>query len=219
MRIWGLSIILATIYGCQSKVDVSQPTPQPLKLKTILVLPFEDMSVGHGENLNARCPVCERVFITGEVEDAGDSFLTNQLIVWLQKNSNYEIAVLPISLDSQALLYSSNETAGLVNRKIADLGRRHNADAVLIGFLYRFKERVGKGYSIESPASVAFGMHLIRVSDQRTVWSANYEETQRSLGENVLLLGQFLKRGGRWVTAEEMARAGLEKILKKFPMS
>ena len=198
---------------------MSQPTPQPLNIKTILVLPFEDMSLGSGENLNARCPVCERVFITGEVEDTASSFLTNQLLVWLQKNSNYEIAASPLSLDSQSVLYSSNETTGAANRRIADLGRRNNADAVLVGYLYRFKERVGKGYSAESPASVAFGMHLIRVSDRRTVWSANYEETQRSLGENVLQIGQFLKRGGRWVTAEEMSRAGLEKILKKFPTS
>ena len=87
----------------------------------------------------------------------------------------------------------------------------------LVGFVYRFRERVGKGFSAESPASVAFDLNLIRVMDGRTVWSANFDETQQSLGQNLFQLGTFLTRGGRWITAEDMATDGLDKIMEKFP--
>jgi hypothetical protein len=55
------------------------------------------------------------------------------------------------------------------------------------------------------------------VTDGRTVWSANFDETQQSLSQNLFQLGTFLSRGGRWVTAKEMATTGLNNILEKFP--
>jgi len=83
--------------------------------------------------------------------------------------------------------------------------------------VYRFRERVGKGFSAESPASVAFDLNLIRVTDARTVWSGSFDETQQTLGQNLFQLGTFLSRGGRWVTAKDMATDGLKNMLKKFP--
>jgi len=64
---------------------------------------------------------------------------------------------------------------------------------------------------------VAFDIDLIRVADGRTVWSGSFDETQQSLGENLFQLGTFIARGGRWVTAKDMATSGLNNILKKFP--
>ncbi len=78
---------------------------------------------------------------------------------------------------------------------MADRGRRHGADGVLVGFVYRYKERVGKAYGVESPASVAFDIHLIRVADGRTIWSAHFDETQQSLGDNLFKLGSFSLAG------------------------
>jgi hypothetical protein len=39
------------------------------------------------------------------------------------------------------------------------------------------------------------------------------EEEQRALSENVLKLGKFLKRGGKWVRAEVLSQEGIEKGL------
>ena len=46
---------------------------KPTKLsgiKTILILPFKDMAAVFGENANGRCPVCGKVFTTGEVAES-----------------------------------------------------------------------------------------------------------------------------------------------------
>lgn len=209
--------VIGLHFACQSSVDVTEAPSVPLNIEKILVLPFEDMSVLQGENIDARCPVCGRIFITGEVADGADRLLTDKLVSWLQSNTHFQILVSNPSQDTPPLFYSTSGEETVARNVLADVGRKNKADAVLVGFLYRFRERVGKGYSVESPASVAFGMHLIRTADAHTIWSANFDETQKSLGENLFQLGSFLSRGGRWVTAEDMAVSGLDKILKKFP--
>lgn len=209
--------ILGLLFGCQTPVHVSEAPSEPLNFEKILVLPFKDASMTAGESLDTRCPVCGRVFITGEVADEAAIFLSGQLVSQLKSNTHYQIVYTGFTTASLTALYSANETTVAAKKALADRGRRHGADGVLVGFVYRYKERVGKGYGVESPASVAFDMHLIRVADGRTIWSAHFDETQQSLGDNLFKLGSFLSRGGRWVTAEELAKSGLEKILEKFP--
>ena len=210
-------ILILGLLGCQTPVHVSEAPSGPLNFDIILVLPFKDASMTAGESLDTRCPVCGRVFITGEVIDEAANFLTDQLVSRLKRNTNYQIVYTRFTPASLMALYSANETTGATKKALADRGRRHDADGVMVGFVYRYKERVGKGYGVESPASVAFDMHLIRVADERTIWSAHFDETQQSLGDNLFKLGSFLSRGGRWVTAEELAKSGLEKILERFP--
>ena len=210
-------LILGLFFGCQSPVHVSEPPSAPLSFEKILVLPFKDASMTGGESQHPRCPVCGRVFISGEVADDAAIFLTDQVVSRLKSHTNYQIVYTGLTTASLTALYSANETTVAAKKALADRGRRHGADGVLVGFVYRYKERVGKGYGAESPASVAFDMHLIRVADGRMIWTAHFDETQQSLGDNLFQLGSFLSRGGRWVTAEELAKSGLEKILEKFP--
>jgi curli biogenesis system outer membrane secretion channel CsgG len=96
-------------------------------------------------------------------------------------------------------------------------GKRAGADAVLVGHIFRFNERKGNRASVESPASVAFDLHLIDVETGRILWSASCDETQRPLTDNILEIGTFMKRGASWVTAEELAQGDLETMLQRFP--
>jgi hypothetical protein len=155
--------------------------------------------------------------MTGEVAAGAASYLTDQSIDLLKRDTNYEIVLDRLRGGSLTALYSSNQTTAAAKQLLADKGRENDTDVVLVGFVYRFRERVGKGYGAESPASVAFDMHLIRVADMRTIWSAHFNETQKSLGDNLFRLGSFISRGGRWLTAEELADSGLEDIFEKFP--
>jgi len=205
-------------FACQkASVNVSEPMSGPLNIEKILVLPFKAISNFPGEHPDARSPASGRVFITGKVAANADDFLTDYLVSWLQNNTSFEIRIPSYSESSDEILDAAGGNLVLNRKSLIALGRDQGVDAVLLGFVYRFRERVGKGFSAESPASVAFDMYLIRVMDGRTVWSANFDETQQSLDQNLFQLGTFLSRGGRWVTAEEMATVGLKNILSKFP--
>jgi hypothetical protein len=100
---------------------------------------------------------------------------------------------------------------------LVKVGREFEADGVLVSFIYRFKERRGTRYAVERPASVAFSLFLIQVPEGRIVWERHFDETQRSLNEDLFAFGTFLKRGGRWITASEMATSGLSELLETFP--
>jgi hypothetical protein len=97
-----------------------------------------------------------------------------------------------------------------------EAGQAFEADAVLVGHLYRYIDRVGRNLSVESPASVAFDLHLLRVSDGSLLWTGYFDETQKTLMEDMFDISAFFEREGKWVTAEQMASAGLANIMETF---
>jgi hypothetical protein len=70
---------------------------------------------------------------------------------------------------------------------------------------------------VDKPASVAFDLHLVRVRDGRVAWTGKFDETQRPLSDNLLKIGTFFKRGAKWLTAEELASAGMGETLTALP--
>jgi hypothetical protein len=100
---------------------------------------------------------------------------------------------------------------------IRKVGAELEADGVVIGYVYRFRERVGYDYSVEKPASVFFEIQLFRCHDGVLVWKGIFEKTQTSLMENLYRLSYFFKDRGRWITAKELAKEGMDDTLKKFP--
>ena len=100
---------------------------------------------------------------------------------------------------------------------LQEVGNTFKADAVLTGYIYRWREREGTDYAVNRPASVAFDLHLISPAEGTTLWKAKFDETQRSLLENVFDLSTFIKSKGKWLTVEKLALLGLQKMLAEFP--
>ena len=100
---------------------------------------------------------------------------------------------------------------------LQEVGNTFKADAVLTGYIYRWREREGTDYAVNRPASVAFDLHLISPAEGTTLWKAKFDETQRSLLENVFNVSTFLESKGKWLTAEKLALLGLQKMLAEMP--
>ncbi len=217
----GMGFILFTclmLGSCSTRAIHPEPARQASNIKSILVLPFHDLSRLYESNIHVRCYLCGQVMATGFVPDSAGPFMTSQLVSLMEKNEAYAILSSDGSQDLLSGMMSGpdNASAAYLNLYIG-IGKRAGADAVLIGHIFRFQERKGNRASVESPASVAFDLHLIDVESGRIVWTGNFDQTQRPLSENLLELGSFIKRGASWVTAEELALGGLEDILRRFP--
>jgi hypothetical protein len=100
---------------------------------------------------------------------------------------------------------------------LQEIGHTFKADAVLTGYIFRWREREGTDYGVNRPASVAFNLHLISPSEGTVLWTAKFDKTQRSLSENIFDLSMFVKSKGRWMTAEKLAMLGLQDMLTKMP--
>jgi hypothetical protein len=48
------------------------------------------------------------------------------------------------------------------------------------------------------------------------LWQARFDETQKPLLDNLLLVGRFLQGGGVWQTSETLTRVGLERVIETF---
>lgn len=209
-------LFLGGLIGCASPRTVSTPAPEETTVQTVAVLPFKDMYRIYGADMAFRCPLCGRATEIAEVQPDADLLLTDRLMELLGGLENYRL-IEPSQAEPALMRLVAEEGKSLSERDlIVETGLALNADAVLAGYLYRYQERLGNEYSIERPASVSFSLYLIRVSDGRITWMWHFDETQKSLDRNLFDIKTFLKRKGKWITAEEMATAGLQEAVTKF---
>ena len=97
--------------------------------------------------------------------------------------------------------------------RLRQIGQMVYADAVITGRMERFRERVGDEWGAKSPASVAFVLELVDVRRGDVIWSARFDETQKSLSENIFALGDIRQRGVRWLRAEQLTQEGVRKAI------
>jgi len=103
--------------------------------------------------------------------------------------------------------------AGTAGSRLRQIGEMVYADAVLTSRVQRYRERVGDEWGAKSPASVAFVLDLVDVRRGDVIWSATFDETQKSLSENILAFGNISERGVRWLSADQLAQDGVKKAV------
>lgn len=126
------------------------------------------------------------------------------------------MAALPnwqIVSESEVREASQALPAGGDAARLKRIGESVYADAVLISRLERYRERVGDQWGAKSPASVAFILNLVDVRRGDVIWTAHYDETQKSLSDNIFALGEISQRGFRWLTADQLIQDGVKKAI------
>ena len=111
---------------------------------------------------------------------------------------------------------SSNPVIGDVDQ-LMKVGHEFSADAVLVGYIYQWRELEGADYAARQPASVSFDLYMVESSVGAILWKGIYDKTQQSLSENILDRMTFLRAKGKWLSAEQLAKLGLEDLIAKLP--
>jgi len=196
------ALICLFIISCTVPIENVEKAPElipersvKMNIKAIALIPFSS------EN---EIPPGKKGFLT--------SALHNEILSKIKK-------VSIISLDNSISEFEDVEkkNPGLTYEEAAiKAGKNLGADAVLIGNIFVYKEREGAELSIVSPASVAFGVQLINTANGGVIWETYFTETQKPLLENVAEIGKFIKRKGRWVTADEIAKEGVQEVVDKL---
>ena len=182
--------------------------------KKLLIVNFKNMAEVYGEGASIKSPISNRIFRSGIVGGNAADILTSLVIDIVKEKEKYHIVSSSKTPNITSNLVSKSRKQFLTERKLlVETGRRVGADFVMAGYVYRFRERKGRDFAAERPASVAFGVHLLRVRDGRVMWSRHFDQTQKALSDNLFEIGTFFKRGGKWVTAEEMARIALKDMI------
>ena len=206
------------ISGCTSKAGIGTDSSRKgaAVLSRIAVVPFQIVVPEEASVNTVRCPLSGTIFRTCKSSEGAEKIVEETFFRKLK--------------DSKQFILIPTDRVGGVYRRISidslkvnpleilrKVGTELGADGVVAGYVYRYREREGYPYSAEKPASVAFGIYLIRVNDGTLVWRGVFDRTQRSLLENILQVSSFFKSKGRWITAAELSEIGIDEVLKNFP--
>ena len=107
----------------------------------------------------------------------------------------------------------SNQATGSAEATAAAVAQKMKTDAALVGQVLVYQERVGSRLGANPPAAVGFEVKVV-AADGQVLWIGNYYERQRPMTEDFV---GFLQRWGAFVTAEELARYGVDEVMKVFP--
>ena len=231
-----VGVLALGIIGCApDTVTVkTHPTFVPVSIKTVAVVPFTAAKGSPGVyqslgNLSfpdvgsseirpsfagSASPVPHRSHSTrvsvptGAAEKVTEMVYANlKLRPSLKTLSAYEV--------TQALKRTSLKHSNLPGPQLAqELGKILSLDAVVVGQVRVYRERDGQKYGA-IPAAVGFDVQLINVKNGTVIWMGDYFEEQKPLTED---LKGFLDRGGKWVTAEELARSGAKQVMQRLPL-
>lgn len=213
-----LGFVLILFSGCASGQSVQKPS-EPIEMGDILVMPFQNLHQTCGIDISFRCPFVGATHEISEVREGAAGFLTDNLFSRLQGREDLSLIEPEQGLGARSEILSKSSGELSEKELILETARSTGAESVMVGRVFRYRERVGTAYSVDTPASVAFDLLLIRVSDGRLLWVGRFNETQKSLFENLFRLRLFIKRGARWLTADELADSGMGKVLESFPDS
>jgi hypothetical protein len=96
-----------------------------------------------------------------------------------------------------------------------EVGKCIPADFIVVPFVFKWQERDGGEWGVESPAAVVMDFYLLDVNNKQ-VQRFHFEEEQLSLSENILDIDKFFKRRGRWVTASDLAKEGIKEFCEEL---
>ena len=213
-----LLLLCLLVAGCAAPGPRGGQSDAPTRgIERIALLPMVDMARVYGEGRSVRAPLTHKVFVTGQTAGALADRMTAAVEAHLRGEGDYRVVSPGTVRGAMGPLLADRDRASDERSLMMAAARAVEAEAVLVGYIYRHEPRRGGRFAVDRPASLAYGLYLLARPDGRIVWAGEFDETQRPLNEDLLQIGTFLKRRGEWITVEEMALESLAEILARFP--
>lgn len=97
-----------------------------------------------------------------------------------------------------------------------EYGRRHGASHLLVPQVLDWHEREGSEAGVTKSAHARLEFFLIDVNANQAQGRSIFEEKQVGLIDNLLAIGDFMRRRGKWVSANELAIDGMKKAVREL---
>lgn len=217
----GLGILVEALWGCappERFTVYAPPGISSIRVEKIAVVPFFMGRHPSQMGQSLYCAIGSLWYDHSSVVPGANETLTRMA---------HELLIGRLGGKVESLDHSMAALEGVAKDEQVDtplslarkVGRSVGCDLVLAGTVWRFRERSGGPAATFHPASVAFEIYLIDVRSGEALWVGGFDETQKSLSENIWDLGTFMDRGARWLTANELARFGLRELVNRIPFA
>ena len=211
-----LSVILTLLFPVLASADPGD-SAAAVDIPTLAVMPFGSADKPFDKSVAVRDLVDCKIFgfCTWKREDIGITTVTEIFQRELRKKMG--AAVLPLAETRAAFEQMPPMPEETLRTAAKRFGQETMASHVLTGTVWHYRDRVGSAMTAEQPASVGFTAILVRTRDGAVLWSGHFDKTQTSLSDNLFDAPMFLQKGMKWLSAEELASFGVDKILQTFP--
>ena len=187
-----------------------------LIVERIGVVPFFQGRYGSSIGETLTCPVCQLGLDPEGVPPIAGRVLTEYVQEALQIRFGDKVVPLPDVRDAfeEVPKDETKETPLSISQA---LGTKLKANVMALGTACPLPVLPDGAAAVDRPAAVGFAVFVIDVKTGKTLWQASFSETQQSLSENVLEAKGFFKKGGRWLSASELAKYGVQEVFTRFP--
>ena len=196
---WVVIVLFVFSAGC-SNIPQEEPAKELVPISSIGILPAQP----------AKITILPTDTKTMEQLEAGAQIVNSLLSDYFRSHKGVRF----ISQTELEGLQPAESGQALYLARAA--GQQLHYDAVLVTEVARYQTRTGSAYAVVNPASVALSFKLLAIANSQVIWSADFDQTQQPLFENILS-SRSTGSGFRWLTAAELAEAGLTKKLNSCP--
>ena len=214
-----IPICLLFLWSCQKEIKPSAyPSRLNQEIQKVVVVGFRAaMTKGSGPDL-VQNPITGTSFLAEPINEDAVKEMSQMLTDKLMARKEWQLVPPGQARGVLASIIAKDRNMELTYlQMLQTVGTTFAADAVLAGYIYRWRNRVGSDYGANSPASVSFDLILVRPSDGAVLWRRHFDKTQQSLFADLFDFDTYVKSSGKWLTAQQLADLGLEKLIREMP--
>ena len=97
------------------------------------------------------------------------------------------------------------------------MGKSLSADLMVVGTVWRYRDRGAIEGFPDKPASLAFALYLVEPVSGRQLWRGVFDEAQEFALQDLAKFADRIKMGFKWLSADELARHGVKEVIRSFP--
>jgi hypothetical protein len=196
----------------ETKVDLSK-----VQVKWIGVTPFFRGAFGVDIEGPLRGPLSDLTLDPEDLAPGAEGILTGYVHQELEKRYGERAVPLTKTREIYGVMPQDNkvDTPLSVTKR---LGEALEANLMVLGTVRKYRRRTadtGEGYR---GVAMAFTVYFIDVTTGKVLWQDRFAESQSSFSDDILRRKKGVKKGMRWLTADEMARHGVKEIFDRCPL-
>lgn len=206
---------------CAAQSQATQGPMPDLAVAQIALMPF---LIGQLESPNTPIAkplsqsISQLVFDNRELPADVDRIMTR--IVNAELKLRIEERLIPPDRVTEAYqTVLTDSTLDTPRKRAVRLGEALDAQVVMVGTVWKYREKGALADMPESATSVGFALYLIDVKTGVRFWRGAFAETQQALTDDVVDGFKQLGMGLRWLSAEELVRYGVKSVLRKLPLN
>ncbi len=150
----------------------------------------------------------------GQISSEERQKLDSMLDFALFEKQRY-VKSIPLPLAHKSTQFAASPTPAALPYWVR-YGRGYGVDFLLIPQVLIWHERHGGRAGVSDSAHVRTEIFLLDMHSGHIYARSIFEEKQLSLLEDMTKVGTFFKRGGSWVTAQELAQEAITKALQEL---